>query len=74
MSDVMSETVVAPRGSRPVLGRYHVGNAVVDGRGGRVATERLVELRLEAEGLLTEAELLAGHPRTAPAPAQRMVR
>ena len=36
MSDVMSETVVAPRGSRPVLGRYHVGNAVVDGPAERV--------------------------------------
>ena len=41
---------------------------------GRVATERLVELRLEAEDLLTEAELLAGHHRAALAPAQRMVR
>lgn len=47
---------------------------LVEWQPGRVATERLVELRLEAEDLLTEAELLAGHHRAALAPAQRMVR
>ena len=41
---------------------------------GRVATERLHELRLQAEDLLTEAELLAGHHRAVLAPVQRMVR
>ncbi len=41
---------------------------------GRVATERLVELRLEAEELLVEAELLAGHVRASLDPAHRLVR
>jgi DNA-binding SARP family transcriptional activator/energy-coupling factor transporter ATP-binding protein EcfA2 len=41
---------------------------------GRVATERLHELRLQAEDLLTEAELLVGHHREVLAPTQRMVR
>ncbi|HEY7717417.1 MAG TPA: BTAD domain-containing putative transcriptional regulator, partial [Pedococcus sp.] len=37
---------------------------------GRVASERLVELRSEAEELLVEAGLLAGHHREALGPAQ----
>jgi WD40 repeat protein/DNA-binding SARP family transcriptional activator len=46
---------------------------LVDWAPGRVASERLVELRLEADELLVEAELLAGHHRQALAPAQRAV-
>ncbi|HEY7722341.1 MAG TPA: BTAD domain-containing putative transcriptional regulator, partial [Pedococcus sp.] len=40
---------------------------------GRVASERLVELRSEAEELLVEAGLLAGHHREALGPAQQLV-
>lgn len=41
---------------------------------GRVAAEHLNELRLQAEDLLTEAELLAGHHRSVLAATHRMVR
>jgi DNA-binding SARP family transcriptional activator/WD40 repeat protein len=40
---------------------------------GREETERLVELRHDAEDLLIEAQLLAGHHREAIAPALRLV-
>jgi DNA-binding SARP family transcriptional activator/WD40 repeat protein len=40
---------------------------------GRAEAERLVELRHDAEDLLTEAQLLAGHHREAIAPALRLV-
>jgi DNA-binding SARP family transcriptional activator/WD40 repeat protein/energy-coupling factor transporter ATP-binding protein EcfA2 len=46
---------------------------LVDWPPGRVATEHMHELRLEAEDLLTEAELLAGRHRETLATAQGMV-
>ncbi|MEO6414006.1 MAG: BTAD domain-containing putative transcriptional regulator, partial [Pedococcus sp.] len=47
---------------------------LVDWAPGRVAAERLVELRHDAEDLLVEAQLLGGHHREAIAPALRLVR
>jgi DNA-binding SARP family transcriptional activator/WD40 repeat protein len=46
---------------------------LVDWAPGRAEAERLVELRHDAEDLLTEVQLLAGHHREAIAPALQLV-